>query len=241
MKTSFPEARARYTHAPDVHLLEGWQSITTEWEKNSEKNKLAKPPGKKTWYIIREEICHKHIPPPRLISSYFNTGEGCMCLRCCDAAPKHHTKTEFRRHSVTGVVNTTNLITKALCVWGYYNVIRMWMLLVVSCSPNQRTFDAATLKMTDVSPLLRLFNWGWWSNHVLPTQIIIRQKELMVPGLISLFKSNLALLISLRCTKKSPEKQFFVQNPTFIEPLTEQAGSSCRRGAKQRVFLEILW
>lgn len=115
MKTSLPEVRARYT-PPTCIYWKSDRALQRNEKKTVRKTSWRNRLGKKTWYIIREEICHKHIPPPRLISSYFNTGEGCMCLRCCDAAPKHHTKTEFRRHSVTGVVNTTNLPAKAACV-----------------------------------------------------------------------------------------------------------------------------
>lgn len=199
MKTSFPEVRARYTLAPSVHLLEGWQSITTGRKKTVRKTSWRNRLGKKHGILSGRRSATSTF----LIQDSFQAISILAKAACvCTAATLHPNITPRRNSavaSVTGVVNTTNLPAKAACVWGYYNVITMWMPPVVSCSPNQRTFVAATLKMTDVSLLLRLFNWGWWSQSRPPNPDYNKAKRHHGARVNFLFKSNLALLISLCC------------------------------------------
>lgn len=90
MKTSLPEAHARYTHAHpacvywkrDRALREKKTVRKTSWQ-----NRLRK----KHPILSGVEICHKHIPHPIRVWSYFNDGKCCMRLRRWDAAPKHRT------------------------------------------------------------------------------------------------------------------------------------------------------
>lgn len=96
----------------------------------------------------------------------------------------------------------------------------MSMLPLVRCSGNQRTFLATesesdtTLKITDVSPFLHLFNCGLWSQSFPPIPDYNAKCFAGPYGAIFyfLFKLDVSLLLCLRCCTK---KQFYVRTPTF--------------------------
>lgn len=122
-----------HAHTPNVHLLEVAEHYNRR-EKTSWENRLRK----KHPILSGVEISHKHIPFPILILSYFNIGKYSMCLNCWDASPKHHTS--VARH------NTAS------------DIFTMLMLPFVGCLGNQKTFVLTALKITNVSPILHLFN-----------------------------------------------------------------------------------
>lgn len=85
MKTSLPEVHARFTFTGRV--TEHYNRREKTVRKTSWQNRL----GEKHPILSGVEICHKHIPHPILILSYFNIGKYCICLHSWDVAPKHHT------------------------------------------------------------------------------------------------------------------------------------------------------
>lgn len=84
MKTSLPEVHGR---AFTGRVTEHYNGREKTVRKTSWQNRL----WKKHPILSGVEICRKHIPRPIVILRYFNIGKYCMCLRCWDAAPKHHT------------------------------------------------------------------------------------------------------------------------------------------------------